>query len=101
MAHVLDTGIVRSVKQILITPWFKIIISKLILILCSHDEIGMVFVYAVIAQMDTRIIETVLIGRVLDSGKTNQSVSIQINDQWVIRRDGHVKPKIALVPVYQ
>jgi len=76
MAHVFDTGIVR------------------------YDEIGMVFVYAVIAQMDTRVVETVLIGCVLDSGKTNQSVSIQINDQWVIRRDGHVEAKIALVSVY-
>lgn len=61
-----------------------------------HDEIGVIFVDAIVAQVDARIIQATLIGRVLDGRKANDSVPVQIDHQRVIRRDGHVQAQIAL-----
>ena len=56
----------------------------------------MVFVDAVIAQMNARIIQTALVGRVLDGGESNDAVPVQIDDERVVARDRHVKTQIAL-----
>ena len=61
-----------------------------------HDKVCVVFVDAVITQMDARIIQTALVGRVLDGGESHDAVTIQIDDEWIIRRDSNVKTQIAL-----
>ena len=66
-----------------------------------HNEIGMVLVDAVIAQVDARIVQTGVIGRVLDGGEADQSVLVEVDLQRVVRRDDGVQPQVPFVAVDQ
>lgn len=41
-----------------------------------HDEVRMVFVDAVVAQVNARVVETAVIRRVLDGGESHYAVPV-------------------------
>jgi hypothetical protein len=51
----------------------------------------MIFVDAVVTQVDAGIIQTALISRVLDCGEANNSMTIEVNNKWIVRRNSNVE----------
>ena len=49
--------------------------------------------------MNTGIVETALIGRVLDGSETNDAVTVQVDDERIVRCHCHVQTQIALIKI--
>jgi len=56
----------------------------------------MIFVDAVVTKVDAGIIQTALIGRVLYCGEANNTMTIEVNNKWVVRRNSNVETQVAL-----
>ena len=57
----------------------------------------MIFVNTVVAQVDTRIIQTALICRVFHCSEADNTMTIEVNDKRVVRRNSNVKTQVTLI----
>jgi hypothetical protein len=56
----------------------------------------MIFVNTVVTQVDTRIIQTALICRVFHCSEADNTMTIEVNNKRVVRRNSNVKTQVAL-----
>ncbi len=56
-----------------------------------HYKVGVILIDAVVAQVDAGVVQAALISRILHCGETDDSVSVQVNDERIVRSYSNVE----------